>query len=150
MKLILTAAVDNLGAAGDIVDVKPGYGRNFLLPRGLAMLATPGAEKQIEALKRARQAKVVRDLDHARELKGELEALEGITIKVKTSAKGKLFGSVMASDVVSAVSAAGGPKLDPSMVVIAKGQVKTIGTHTLTVDLATGVDAEITVEVESA
>lgn len=94
MKLILTAAVENLGVAGDIVEVKDGYGRNYLLPRGLAIVATRGAEKQIEGIKRAQEARAIRDLDHAREVKAQLEALEGVKVSVRTSEKGKIFGSV--------------------------------------------------------
>lgn len=150
MKLILTAAVDNLGVAGDVVEVKPGYGRNYLLPRGYAVQATRGAEKHIESLRRARQSKLVHDLDHARELKAQLEALEGVTVSVKTSDKGKLFGSVMANDVVAAVEAAEGPELDASMVQLAKGQVKTTGEHTVTVDLAGDITAQLTFQVVSA
>ena len=76
MKLILNAAVDNLGVAGDIVDVKPGYGRNYLLPRGLAIVATPGAEKQIEEIKKAREARAISDREQAIELKQQLQELE--------------------------------------------------------------------------
>ena len=67
MKLILTAAVDNLGAPGEVVEVKNGYGRNYLLPRGLAIVATRGAEKQIEGIKRAQEARAIRDFGYARE-----------------------------------------------------------------------------------
>ena len=68
MKLILTAAVENLGVPGDIVEVKNGYGRNYLLPRNLAIVATRGAEKQIATMKRAQEERAIRDLDHAREV----------------------------------------------------------------------------------
>lgn len=112
MKLILTADVDKLGAPGDIVEVKGGYGRNFLLPRGLAIVATPGAERQIESIKRARDAREVRDSDHANELKQKLESLADVKVAVKTSDTGKLFGSVTAGDVAAAVKTAGGPALD--------------------------------------
>lgn len=108
MKLILTAAVDNLGVAGDIVEVKDGYGRNFLLPQGLAIVATRGAEKQIEGIKRAQQAREIRDLDHAREVKEQLAALDNVTVAVRTSEKGKIFGSVSAEDIAAAVKTAGG------------------------------------------
>lgn len=74
MKLILTADVDNLGAPGDTVEVKDGYGRNYLLPRGLAIVATRGAEKQVEGIRRAQEARAVRGLDHAKELKAAIEA----------------------------------------------------------------------------
>lgn len=149
MKLILTAAVDNLGVEGDIVEVKAGYGRNFLLPRGLAIHATDRAVKHIETQRRARQSRFVRDLDHAREIKAILEGLEGVTVTVKTSDKGKLFGSVMASDVVAAVAAVEGPALDGSMVKVAKGQIKSLGSHTVLVDLGNGIEATLPVEVAS-
>ena len=80
MKLILTADVDKLGAPGDIVEVKGGYGRNFLLPRGLAIVATPGAERQIESIKRVQEAREVRDSDHANELKQKLERGDKVKI----------------------------------------------------------------------
>ena len=120
MKLILTAAVENLGAPGEIVEVKDGYGRNYLLPRGLAIVATRGAEKQIEGIKRAQDARAIRDLDHAREIRTQLEELKDVNVPVKTSESGKLFGSVSAEDIVNAVAAAGGPKLDKRIVVLPK------------------------------
>ena len=102
MKLILTANVDKLGVPGDIVEVKAGYGRNYLLPRGYAIVATRGAEKQIEGIKRAQEARQIRDLDHAREVKEELENLSGVTIAVRTAESGKMFGSVTADNIVDA------------------------------------------------
>ena len=104
MKLILTAAVENLGEPGDIVEVKDGYGRNLLLPRGLAIVASRGAEKQIEDIKRVQQERQVRDLDHAKELRDQLDKLEGVTVKVRTAENGKLFGSVKPADIAEAVS----------------------------------------------
>ena len=98
MKLILTAAVDKLGVPGDIVEVKAGYGRNYLLPRGMAIVATRGAEKQIEGIRRAQEAREIRDLDHAREVMAKLDALENVSVAVKASETGKLFGSVTAGD----------------------------------------------------
>ena len=135
MKLILTAAVENLGAAGDIVEVKDGYGRNYLLPRGLAIVATRGAEKQIEGIKRAQEARAIRDLDHAREIRTQLEQLTDVKVPVKTSEKGKLFGSVSAEDIVAAVETAGGPKLDKRIVVLPKGLVKKTGNYQVEVKL---------------
>ena len=75
MKLILTAEVDHLGSSGDIVEVKDGYGRNFLLPRGLAIVASRGAERQAEEIRRARETKSVKGLEHANELKTAIEGL---------------------------------------------------------------------------
>ncbi|WP_232661233.1 50S ribosomal protein L9 [Pseudonocardia sp. TRM90224] len=146
MKLILTADVPNLGAPGDIVEVKDGYGRNLLLPRKLAIVATRGAEKQVAAIQRAQRARQIRDLGHAKEVAGELGSL---SVKIKSKAagdSGRLFGSVTAADVVDAVRAAGGPPLDKRAVEIS-GQIKSVGTHPVTVRLHPEVTAELSVEV---
>src|SRR6187431_194346 len=105
MKLILTADVSGLGAPGDTVEVKDGYGRNYLLPRGLAITASRGAQKQVEGIRRAQDARRVRDLGHANELKQALEGLESVTLTVKTAGTGKLFGSVTQADVAAAIKA---------------------------------------------
>lgn len=150
MKLILTADVDKLGAPGDIVEVKGGYGRNFLLPRGLAIVATRGAERQIESIKRAQEAREVRDSDHANELKQKLESLADVKVAVKTSDTGKLFGSVTAGDVASAVKAAGGPTLDKRAVQMPKEHIKSTGSHSVVVDLGHDTTARVAVEVVPA
>ena len=85
MKLILTAEVDHLGSSGDIVEVKDGYGRNFLLPRGLAIVASRGAQKQADDIRRARDTKQVRDLQHANEIKDAIEGLGTVPLPVKTA-----------------------------------------------------------------
>src|ERR1700679_3929842 len=93
MKLILTADVDHLGAVGETVEVKDGYGRNFLLPRGLAIVASRGAQKQADDIRRARDTKQVRDLEHANEIKTAIEGLGSVPLPVRTSGdSGKLFG----------------------------------------------------------
>ena len=134
MKLILTTDVTGLGGPGDLVEVKDGYGRNYLLPRGLAIMATKGAEKNVRTIRRAQDARRVRDLDHAKELKGILEDLK-VTLKAKAAAgSGKLFGSVTTTDVVNAVRTAGGPTLDKRTVEL-PGHIKAIGSHQITVRL---------------
>ncbi|PSA78225.1 50S ribosomal protein L9 [Corynebacterium diphtheriae] len=150
MKLILTADVENLGVAGDIVEVKDGYGRNLLLPRGLAIVATRGAEKQIEGIKRAQEAREIRDLDHAREVKAQLEALEGVSVAVRTSEKGKLFGSVKAEDVAAAVKKAGGPNLDKRSIELPKRLVKATGAYKVNVKLHSDIAATVNFEVVAA
>ena len=146
MKLILTADVPNLGGPGDIVEVKDGYGRNYLLPRSLAIVATRGAEKQVASIKRAQRARQIRDLGHAKEVAGQLGAID-ITVKAKAAGdSGRLFGSVTAADVVDAVRAAGGPPLDRRAVEV-PGQIKTIGTHQVTVRLHPEVTTELDVAV---
>ena len=146
MKLILTADVPNLGGPGDVVEVKDGYGRNYLLPRKLAIVATRGAEKQVASIQRAQQARQIRDLGHAKEVAGQLGALT-VTVKAKAAGdSGRLFGSVTAADVVEAVRAAGGPPLDRRAVEV-PGQIKTVGTHPVTVRLHPEVTTEFDVSV---
>ncbi|MCF1694145.1 50S ribosomal protein L9 [Corynebacterium argentoratense] len=150
MKLILTAAVDNLGVPGDVVEVKAGYGRNYLLPRGFAIVATSGAEKQIEGIKRAQAEREIRDLDHAREVKAQLEALEGVSVEVRTAENGKLFGSVKAEDIVAAVKAAGGPSLSKHSVLLKKGHVKSVGAYDVDVKLQGDISAKVNFKVVAA
>ena len=150
MKLILTAEVDHLGAAGDTVEVKDGYGRNYLLPRGLAIVATRGAQRQADDIRRARDTKAVRDLDHAKEIKTALEALGAVSLAVRTAGDtGKLFGSVTAADVVAAIKKAGGPSLDKRIVALPKAHIKAVGTHPVEVHLHSGVHATVSVDVVS-
>ena len=146
MKLILTGDVPNLGAPGDIVEVKDGYGRNYLLPRGLAIVATRGAEKQVATIRRAQKSREIRDLGHAREVATQLGAL-AVTVKAKAAGdSGRLFGSVTSADVVDAVRAAGGPALDRRTVDV-PAQIKTVGTHAVTVRLHPEVTTEMNVAV---
>ena len=130
MKLILTAEVDHLGTAGDTVEVKDGYGRNYLLPRGLAIVASRGAERQAEDIRRAREIKTVRGLDHAKELQTALEALGAVSLKGRTAGdSGKLFGSVTPADVVAAIKKAGGPESGQADRPTAQGAHQ-VGRHT--------------------
>ncbi len=146
MKLILTADVPNLGAPGEIVEVKDGYGRNYLLPRKMAIVATRGAEKQVAAITRAQKSRQIRDLGHAKEVAGTLGDLK-IVIKAKAAGdSGRLFGSVTAADVVEAVRAAGGPPLDKRAVEVSS-QIKTVGSHPVTVRLHPEVTTEFAVSV---
>jgi large subunit ribosomal protein L9 len=145
MKLILTREVTGLGAAGDIVDVADGYGRNYLVPRGAAINWTKGAEKQVSQIKRARDSREIRGLDHAREIKAELEKLS-VTLPARAGETGKLFGSITAADVVNAVRAAGGPLLDKKRVQL-PGHIKSLGSHTVTIELHSDVVASVPVEV---
>ena len=135
MKLILTQEVDGLGSAGDIVEVKDGYGRNYLLPRGLAIKATRGAQKQVDDIRRVQAAREVRGLEHANELKQAIEGLESVSLTVKTAESGKLFGSVTAADVAAALKSAGGPTVDKRSVELPKSHIKSVGKHRITVAL---------------
>jgi large subunit ribosomal protein L9 len=146
VKLILTADVPNLGAPGDIVEVKDGYGRNYLLPRKMAVVATRGAEKQVATITRARKSREIRDLGHAKEVAAELGKLD-VTVTAKAAGDtGRLFGSVTSSDVVDAVRSAGGPLLDRRAVDVS-GQIKSVGKHPVTVRLHPEVTTELDVAV---
>lgn len=150
MKLILTADVGGLGAPGDLVDVKDGYGRNYLLPRGLAIIATKGAEKQVQTIRRSQQARTVRDLDHANEIKAALAKLGPVKLAARAApGGGKLFGSVGAGDIVAAVRSAGGPALDKRAVDL-PGHIKTTGSHPVSVRLHPEVTVSVDIEVVPA
>jgi large subunit ribosomal protein L9 len=148
MKLILTQEVTGLGAPGDVVDVAAGYGRNYLVPRGLAMRWTRGAEKQIELIKRARSAREIRGLDDARAAAQRLASLQ-VRLQTRAGGGGRLFGSVSPSDIAAAVKSAGGPELDRRRIEI-KNPIKTVGAHQVTVKLHPEVTATMDVEVVGA
>ncbi len=149
MKLILTQEVSGLGSAGDVVEVKDGYGRNYLIPRGLGMRWTKGGESQVTALRRGREVREVRDLGEARQLADSLSALT-VTLSSRAGDGGRLFGSVTTADVVDAVAAAGGPKLDKRRVELPSTHIKSLGTHAVTVRLHPEVVASLDVEVTAA
>lgn len=148
MKLILTREVAGLGLAGDIVEVADGYGRNFLVPRGAAISWTKGAEKQISQIKRARDAREIRDLGHAREIKNDLEKLT-VQVSARAGKDGRLFGSITTTEIAAAVKAAGGPTLDRKRIQI-DGHIKSTGQHTVTIDLHPDVVATVPVTVTGA
>jgi large subunit ribosomal protein L9 len=145
MKLILTQEVTGLGAPGDVVEVAGGYGRNYLVPRGLAMRWTRGAEKQIELIQRARSAREIRGLDDAREAADRLAALQ-VRLPARAGSGGRLFGSVSPADIAAAVKAAGGPELDRRRIEI-KNPIRTVGAHQVSVRLHPEVTATLDVEV---
>jgi large subunit ribosomal protein L9 len=149
MKLILTQQVSGLGDPGDVVDVKDGYGRNFLMPRGLAIRWTKGGESQVAALRRGRDSREIRDLGEAREVAGQLAQLE-VSLTSRAGEGGRLFGSVTTADVVDAVAAAGGPKLDRRRLELPSAHIKNVGTHAVSVRLHPEVTASLTIEVVPA
>ena len=148
MKLILNQDVAGLGAPGDVVEVKDGYGRNFLVPRGYAQRWTKGADKQIATIRRAREVREVRDLGHANEIKGQLAGLK-VRLPARSGEGGRLFGSVTTGDIVTAVTAAGGPALDKRLVQVV-APIKALGTHTVKVKVHPEVEATLTVDVVAA
>ena len=147
MKLILTREVAGLGNAGDVVTVKDGYGRNFLLPRGNAIVWTKGGEGQIEGIKRARSAREIRDLDHAKEIKAKLESAN-IVVKVKIGSTGSMFGSVTDKDIVAAVKSSTGETVDRHRIKLTK-HIKKVGKYTVRISLESQVVANVPVSVVS-
>ena len=148
MKIILTQEVSGLGGPGDIVEVKDGYGRNYLLPQGFAIAWSKGAEKQVTVIRRAREAREIRDLGHANEVKSQLEGLK-VNLTARAGTGGRLFGSVTPADVVNAVRSAGGPNLDRRRLEL-PGTIKSVGTHEVRVRLHPEVTATFNLKVVAA
>jgi len=147
MKLILTQEVTGLGGAGDVVEVKDGYGRNYLIPRGFGIRWTRGGEKTIDSIKKSRDARSVRDADHAAEVKAKLEG-STFNVKVRAGEGGRLFGAVTAADIAGAITEAGG-QVDKRTIVVLN-PIKSLGAHTVTVKLHDDVEAQVSLNVVSA
>jgi len=141
----LTQEVAGVGTPGDVVDVRDGYGRNYLLPQGFAIRWTKGGEKQVMVIKRARGAREIRDLGHANEVRELLEALK-VNHTARAGDGGRLFGSVTTTDIVDAVRAAGGPELDRRRIEL-PGHIKSTGAYTVQVRLHPEVVAKIAFSV---
>ncbi|POM26335.1 50S ribosomal protein L9 [Actinomadura rubteroloni] len=148
MKLILTQQVSGLGEPGDVIEVRDGYGRNYLVPRGFAIKWTRGAESQVESIKKARSAREIATVEHAKEVAGRLKSIK-VTLRTRTGANGRLFGAVTAADIAAAVKDADGPDLDRRRIEIGN-PIKTTGTHQVSVRLHAEVSATIDVNVVSA
>jgi large subunit ribosomal protein L9 len=147
-KLILTHDVTGLGEPGDVIDVKDGYARNYLLPRKLATPWTKGAEKEITAIRRARKAREIASLDDAREVKESLQTA-GVTVAAKAGASGRLFGAVTTADIAAAVADANGLTLDRRKIEI-RQPIKALGDYQVSVRLHPEVAAKLTVTVVAA
>ena len=145
MKLILTHEVDGLGSPGDVVEVKDGYGRNYLLPRGFAIKWTRGGQKQIDSIRRARAAREIRSLDEAKQIAGQLGALK-VRLTQRSGDNGRLFGSVTAADVADAIKAAGGPAVDKRRIQI-RNPIKSVGDYTVEIRLHPEVNVSLPIEV---
>lgn len=144
MKLILTHEVSNLGAPGDIVEVRGGYARNYLLPRNYAIAWSKGAAKQVESIKAARESRAVHDLETAQGIKATLEA-QSINVQVNAGAGGRLFGAVTVSDIASAMEEAGAP-VDKRRIEVGN-PIKSLGTHQVTVRVHPEVAATATLNI---
>ncbi|MDZ7677595.1 MAG: 50S ribosomal protein L9 [Acidimicrobiales bacterium] len=145
MKVILRSDLDGVGFKGDICEVADGYARNFLLPKGLALKATKGADSQASTMRRSRDVKDAADRAAAQEVASTLVPTV-IYISAKSGSEGKLFGSVTTSDVADAVTAQAGIDLDRRKLHLDE-PIKTLGTHTVVAKLHSEVEFPITVEV---
>jgi large subunit ribosomal protein L9 len=148
VKVILRSDIVDVGKRGDICDVSAGFARNYLLPKGLAIVATDGAVSQAAAMRRARDLRDAQDRSAAEEVARTLVS-RIITIPAKAGTEGRLFGSVTASDIVEAVAEQTGVELDRRKLVMPEA-IKSIGTHSVSVRLHSDVEFPITLEVVAA
>ncbi|CAO1654444.1 50S ribosomal protein L9 [Salinibacterium sp. NSLL150] len=144
-KLILTHEVTGLGAPGDVVDVKNGFARNYLIPQGFAVAWTRGGEKQVESIKAARASREHATLEEAQDLKARLQATK-VKLSVTAGREGRLFGSVKPAHVADAVAAAGLGDIDKRKIEISSA-IKTVGDHEATIRLRDDIVATITLQV---
>lgn len=144
MKVILRSDLDRIGKRGDIIDVADGYGRNYLLPRGLAMVATDGAVDQAAKMRRSRDLRDASDREASQAIASALVP-KVIEITAKAGKEGRLFGSVTANDVVQAIAAQTGIEIDRKSVEV--DNIKTVGQHTVTARLHSDVSFPIRVDV---
>jgi large subunit ribosomal protein L9 len=148
MKLILTQPVGGLGVAGDVVDVKDGYARNYLLPRKFATPWTKGGQKQVDAITTARAKRAGRTLEDAKAAKADLEQV-AVQVPARAGATGRLFGAVTATEIAEAITSAGGPEVDRRRIEVPT-PIRSLGEHTAHVRLHDEVVADVTVNVVTA
>ena len=148
MKVILTHEVSKLGTAGDVVDVKPGYARNYLLRNNLATEWTKGGQKQVDAIQKAREIRAINSLEEAKSVKGNLEHTK-IRLKARAGENGRLFGAVTTGEIAQAVKEAGLGDIDKRKVEIAS-PIRTVGDYTVSVRLHPEVQATLKLAVSKA
>jgi len=148
MQVILVESVSNLGRLGDVVDVRSGYARNYLLPRGIARMATPENRRELEAQRAELERLEAEKLAAARH---EHEKLDGqtVTIQARVGAEEKLFGSVSAGDIADALTAASGVEVEKRNIRLPEGPLRTTGTFEISVHVHGDLDANINVVVEA-
>ena len=151
MKLILTHEVTGLGAPGDVVEVKDGYGRNYLVPRGFAIRWTRGGERTIDSIKAARGSRQIRDLDKAKEIKAALEGT-AVEVPVRAGQGGRLFGAVTVSDIATAINEAVGGSSDvvDKRKVMVGNPIKSLGPHKVVVKVHDELEATVNLTVVPA
>jgi len=145
MKLILTQEVTGLGTPGDVVEVKDGYGRNYLVPRGLATGWTKGGEKQVASIRKARESREIETLDEAQRIRQSLES-KPVRLAVRAGTSGRLFGAITPSDVAEAIVKADGPQVDRRKVELTQ-PIKTLGEYVALVRLHPEVSAKVSLKV---
>ncbi|EDY45877.1 50S ribosomal protein L9 [Streptomyces sp. SPB074] len=148
MKIILTNEVSGLGGPGEVVDVKDGYARNYLVPRGFAIRWTKGGEKDVAQIRRARKIHEIATIEQANQIKAELEGVK-VRLETRSGDAGRLFGSVTPADIASAIKAAGGPNVDKRRIELTT-PIKSLGAHEASVRLHPEVAAKVSIEVVSA
>jgi large subunit ribosomal protein L9 len=144
-KLILTHEVSGLGAPGDVIEVKDGYARNYLVPRRLATPWTKGAQKQVDQIRAARRSREIHTIEDARAVRDSLQN-KPVVVPVRAGGNGRLFGAVTTADIAAAVSAAGGPALDKRKIEVPTA-IKSLGEHRVHVRLHADVQATLEVKV---
>ncbi|WP_058235012.1 50S ribosomal protein L9 [Devriesea agamarum] len=147
-KLILTHEVSGLGAAGDVIDVKDGYARNYLLPRNLATPWTKGAERQLEQIRAARSKRAIENLEEAQALRDLLQT-KPVVVAERSGENGRLFGAVTQADVAEAVKTAFAKDIDKRKIEFPT-PIKALGEHVATVRLHQDVYANLTIQVVTA
>jgi large subunit ribosomal protein L9 len=144
MKVILREDLAGIGCRGDIVAVADGHARNYLLPKGLAIVATDGAIEQAAAMRKRRDLREAADRESAQTVANELSS-KTITIRAKAGAEGRLFGSVTTADIASALSNQAGITIDRKKVV--SDPIRTVGAHSAVVRLHADVQCQVKLSV---
>ncbi|QFG70012.1 50S ribosomal protein L9 [Ornithinimicrobium pratense] len=145
MKIILTQPVTGLGEAGDVVDVKDGYARNFLLPRQVATPWTKGGQKQVDSIKAGREKRALRTAEEAATAKATLESTT-VTVTARAGQGGRLFGAVTPSEIAEAIAASGGPQVDKRRIEV-RSPIRAVGEHPVHVRLHDEVAVDVTINV---
>ncbi|MBS3908586.1 MAG: 50S ribosomal protein L9 [Actinobacteria bacterium] len=148
MKVILKETVGGLGRIGEVVEVARGYAQNYLVPRGMAVVATPGTLKDWEHKKATTSKRQAHELSEAQELADSIKDKE-VTVEAKAGEGGKLYGSITAKEVAEAITAQLKIEVDRKKVDIA-GAIKELGLHPVTVKIYPGVEAVVSINVVSA
>ena len=146
MEVILLEKVENLGGIGELVKVRSGYARNFLLPKGKAALATKENRDRVEAMRAELEKKAALELEGAEGRAAQIRQLEGVTISARVGAEGKLFGSVGTIDIAEACEKAG-VEVARSDVRLPEGPLRIVGEHTIDIHVHSDISVPLTVTI---